>query len=132
MGIQRNASILQKLVNGLMVKAGVYDNSTSDPALNVGILQTVAKMCEQLSEIESVVDETGPIVPPRRVRKLVRVEEVNNPLSTIFDAVKQYKSDELPLWFRPLQAVIEDEQFTSMTINLGDRVEYRISIIAPA
>lgn len=129
--MQENTEAIRQQVTRLKVHAALYDtNPVTSPDLNVNILQDIAQIREQLSEIEIAVDDTAPIVPPRRVRKLVRIEEANNPPApNTFDVTTQYQSDELPLWFRPLQAVIEDDTFTSMTINLGDRVEYRISIV---
>lgn len=131
MKLQNYTETIRKHLAHMKVHAALYDTTpVTSPDLNVSILQDVTHIREQLAEIENAVDDTAPIVPSRRKRKLVRIEEVNTPPSpNVFDVKTQYHSDELPLWFRPLQPVIEDETFTSMTINLGDRVEYRISVV---
>lgn len=73
--------------------------------------------------------DTSPLVKPTRHKQVVRIQEVNNPPSSLFDTTVEYPSDELPEWFAPLQSIVEDDTFTSMTINLGDKVAYHISIV---
>lgn len=75
------------------------------------------------------MEDTSPLVPSTRHHQTVRIEEINNPPSTLFDTTVEYPSDNLPEWFKPLQAIVEDDTFTSMDINLGDRVRYHISIV---
>jgi|GEM_PF-2633696 len=72
--------------------------------------------------------ETAPFVNPRRVIRNIRIQERNNPPSLTFDVDVVYASDALPLWFAGLQSIVEDETFTDMTINLGDKVRYHLSI----
>lgn len=73
--------------------------------------------------------DTSPLVKPTRHKQIIRIQEINNPPSSLFDTIAEYPSDELPEWFAPLQSIVEDDTFTSMTINLGDKVAYHISIV---
>lgn len=73
--------------------------------------------------------DTSPLVKPTRHKQTVRIQEVNTPPSSLFDTTVEYPSDELPEWFAPLQSIVEDDTFTSMDINLGERVRYHISIV---
>ena len=73
--------------------------------------------------------DTSPLVKPTRHKQTVRIQEVNTPPSSFFDTTREYPSDELPEWFAPLRSIVEDDTFTSMTINLGDKVAYHISIV---
>ena len=73
--------------------------------------------------------DTSPMIPSKRHKKLVRIQEVNTPPSTLFDTTVEYLSDELPEWFAPLQPIVEDETFTKMIINLGEKVRYHITAI---
>jgi hypothetical protein len=73
--------------------------------------------------------DTSPLVKPTRHKQTVRIQEVNTPPSTLFDVTVEYPSDDLPEWFKPLQSIVEDDTFTSMDINLGERVRYHISIV---
>lgn len=74
--------------------------------------------------------DTSPFVKPTRVKKMVRIQEINDPPApNTFDVTVEYPSDELPEWFQPLQAVLEDETVNSMTINIGNgRVRYEIKL----
>jgi hypothetical protein len=73
--------------------------------------------------------DTSPLVKPTRHKQTVRIQEINNPPSSLFDVTVEYPSDDLPEWFKPLQSIVEDDTFTSMDIHLGDRVCYHISIV---
>lgn len=73
--------------------------------------------------------DTSPLVKPTRHKQTVRIQEINNPPSSLFDTTVEYPSDELPEWFAPLQSIVEDSTFTSMDIHLGDKVTYHISIV---
>jgi hypothetical protein len=72
--------------------------------------------------------DTSPMVKSRRVKRLVRIQEINTPSSELFDTTVEYPSDDLPEWFAGLQSIVEDETFTSMDINLGDKVRYHITL----
>jgi hypothetical protein len=72
--------------------------------------------------------DTSPMVKSRRVKRLVRIQEINTPTSKSFDVTIEYPSDGLPEWFAGLQSIVEDETFTSMDINLGGRVRYHITL----
>lgn len=74
--------------------------------------------------------DTAPFVRSRRIKRKIRIQEENQPKSLTFDVVAEYSSDDLPEWFAPLQAIVEDETFTSMMINLGDRVRYSITLVS--
>lgn len=74
--------------------------------------------------------DTSPMVRSRRIKRLVRIEERNTPPSKIFDVTVEYPSDALPEWFQGLQSIVEDETFTNMVINLGDRVHYHVTIVS--
>jgi len=71
--------------------------------------------------------DTSPMVPSVRHKQTVRIEEKND-IATFFDTTVEYPSDDLPEWFQPLQAIVEDRTFTDMVINLGEGVHYLISI----
>ncbi len=71
------------------------------------------------------------MVKSRRIERQVRIQEKNNPPSELFDITKIYASTDLPEWFAGLQSILEDETFTSMEINLGNRVHYLLSIVGP-
>jgi len=73
--------------------------------------------------------DTSPMIPSSRHKQRVRIQEENKPESSLFDTTVEYDSDDLPEWFKPLQPIVEDDTFTSMTINLGDRTFYHISIV---
>lgn len=73
--------------------------------------------------------DTSPLVKPTRHKQTIRIQEINNPPSSLFDVTVEYPSDKLPEWFAPLQPIVEDSTFTSMDINLGDRVRYHIEIV---
>ena len=73
--------------------------------------------------------DTSPMVQSRRIKRLIRIKEINTPSSLSFDVAVEYPSDDLPEWFAPLQPVLEDETFASMMINLGDKVLYRITVV---
>lgn len=80
--------------------------------------------------------DTSPIFGrARRIKRRIRIEERNDPpMPNTFDVTVEYASDELPEWFAPLQAIVEDETFTSMVITLGPhrlgggKTEYYISL----
>lgn len=74
------------------------------------------------------MEDTAPFIRSRRIKRQIRIEERNIPPSSVFDTTVEYASDQLPEWFAPLQPIVEDETFTSMTINLGGKVQYYISI----
>lgn len=76
--------------------------------------------------------DTSPLVKSRRIKRQIRIQEVNNPPSSLFDITVEYPSDQLPEWFAGLQSIVEDETFTSLEINLGERVRYRIAIASEA
>ena len=69
------------------------------------------------------------MVHARRIKRTIRIEERNTPPSSVFDVTVAYASDALPEWFAGLQSIVEDETFTSMTLKLGEKVEYLISIV---
>jgi hypothetical protein len=75
--------------------------------------------------------DTAPFVISPRFKRVVCIQEVNTPPSSLFDTTVQYESSELPEWFAGLQSIVEDETFTSMIIYLGKKVQYRISVKAP-
>lgn len=72
------------------------------------------------------------MVRARRIKQTIRIEERNHPPSSVFDITVTYPSDALPEWFAPLQPIVEDETFTSMTITLDEKVEYLIGIAPEA
>jgi hypothetical protein len=74
-------------------------------------------------------NDTAPMIKSRRIKRRVRIQEINNPPSSLFDTTVEYPSDALPEWFQGLQSIVEDETFTSMKINLGNRVHYRITLV---
>lgn len=74
--------------------------------------------------------DTSPIVKAKRIKRQVRIEEKNTPSSWLFDVTVEYPSDALPEWFQGLQPIVEDETFTSMIINLGDKVHYHVTIVS--
>lgn len=76
--------------------------------------------------------DTSPMVKTRRIQRQVRIQETNNPPCSLFDTTVEYSSDDLPEWFAPLQAIVEDETFTDMRINLGGRVVYHITLVDEA
>ena len=81
--------------------------------------------------------DTSPFIKSERIKRLVRIQEVNTPPSPSFDITVEYPSDELPEWFAPLQPVIEDATFTSMDIHLGakttpGKVRYHITLVVEA
>jgi hypothetical protein len=63
--------------------------------------------------------DTAPFVISPRFKRVVCIQEVNTPPSSLFDTTVQYESSELPEWFAGLQSIVEDETFTSMIIYLG-------------
>lgn len=74
------------------------------------------------------MEDTSPLVPTTRHKRNIRIEERNIPASpSIFDVTVNYPSDRLPEWFKDLQSVLEDDTFTNMVINLGNRTFYHIS-----
>lgn len=73
--------------------------------------------------------DTSPMIKSMRIKRMIRIEEANTPPSPVFDTCVEYPSYELPEWFSGLQSIVEDETFTSMEINLGDRVKYLISLV---
>ncbi len=74
--------------------------------------------------------DTSPFIRSQRIKRLVRIQEINNPPSFVFDQTVDYPSDALPEWFEGLQSIVEDETFTSMTINIrSGKVQYQISIV---
>jgi hypothetical protein len=76
--------------------------------------------------------DTSPLVKSRRIKRLVRIQEVNNPPSSLFDTTVEYPSDRLPEWFAGLQSIVEDEVFTGMIIYIdGRKVDYHITIVGP-
>jgi hypothetical protein len=129
MELQRNASIILRDAQTLLTQAAEYDNGDQRQA-KADILATLARVRGQLDQIRTVVDDTAPLVKSRRVCKLVRIQEVNTPPSSLFDTTVEYPSDSLPQWFAPLQSIVEDDTFTSASINLGGKVEYRIAIVS--
>lgn len=82
-------------------------------------------------EMVSTAEEkdTAPLVRSRRIKRLVRIEEVNIPPSRLFDTTVEYPSDALPEWFRGLQSIVEDATFTEIHINLGGKVLYHLTIV---
>ena len=75
------------------------------------------------------MEDTSPFVQPTRVKKLVRIQEINDPpMPNTFDVTVAYLSDELPEWFAPLQPVLEDQTVDSMDITIGGgSVRYHIT-----
>ena len=73
-------------------------------------------------------NDTSPFIRSRRIQRIVIIREEGHPPSKLFDTVVTYPSNSLPEWFAPLQPIVEDETFTSMVINLGGAVYYKISI----
>lgn len=73
--------------------------------------------------------DTSPMIKSRRIKRMIRIEEENNPPSSVFDTCVEYPSYDLPEWFQGLQSIVEDETFTSMEISLGERVKYRITLV---
>ena len=68
-------------------------------------------------------------VPSERVNRLVYLSEINTPPApNSFDVDLIYASYNLPDWFSCLQPIVEDKTFTSLTIRLGDKTRYEISI----
>lgn len=45
---------------------------------------------------------------------MVRIQEINNPASSLFDITVQYHTDALPEWFAGLQSILEEDTFTRM------------------
>lgn len=75
--------------------------------------------------------DTSPLVKARRIKRMIHIQEINNPPSKLFDMTMSYPSDSLPEWFAPLASIVEDETFSSMDIVLGaGKVRYHI-MIAP-
>ena len=76
------------------------------------------------------MEDTSPLVPPVRRKRIVTIQEINDPPSpTIFDTTVTYPSDALPEWFRPLQPVLEDLTVDCMTFVLGGgRVRYHLTV----
>lgn len=73
--------------------------------------------------------DTSPMVPSQRVKKLVQITE-HNRITRSLNTNVEYESDNLPSWFAPLQAVVEDTTFTSMAIILGNGdVQYIITAV---
>jgi hypothetical protein len=72
--------------------------------------------------------DTSPLVPSRRIKRHICIEERNDPPISLFDTTVVYASDHLPEWFAPLQPIVEDETFTKMLINLGGKTFYHLSI----
>jgi hypothetical protein len=75
--------------------------------------------------------DTSPMVKTRRIERQVRIQEINNPPTALFDVAVEYPSTDLPEWFEGLQSIVEDETFTSLEINLGGKVRYHITIVGP-
>lgn len=75
--------------------------------------------------------DTSPFVRSQRIERMIIIKEENNPPSDTFDVTVTYPSTDLPEWFAPLQPIVEDETFTSMTIDLGGRTCYKISVEGP-
>ncbi len=73
--------------------------------------------------------DLSPMVKAKRIKRMIRIQEINTPPSSLFDVTVEYPSDGLPDWFAPLQPIVEDETFSSMSINLGGKVYYRITIV---
>ena len=72
--------------------------------------------------------DTSPLVKSRRTKRQIQIEERNDPPTALFDITVVYPSDDLPEWFRGLQSIVEDETFTKMLINLGNKTYYHITI----
>jgi hypothetical protein len=73
--------------------------------------------------------DLSPMIVTRRIKRMVQIREMNHPPSSLFDVTVQYPSIALPDWFKGLQSIVEDETFTTMTINLGGRTYYRLTIV---
>lgn len=73
--------------------------------------------------------DTSPMIRSKRIKRMIQIEERNTPPSALFDRTVEYPSDGLPEWFQGLQSIVEDETFTGMEINLGNKVRYLISIV---
>ena len=71
--------------------------------------------------------DTSPFIKSQRIKRNIHIQEINTPPSSLFDTHVNYPSDELPEWFAPLQPIVEDETFTSLSINLGTRVQYLVT-----
>lgn len=84
-------------------------------------------MRAELREANQETDEesTAPMVPPRRYKRQVRITEQNDVMVSM-DTSKVYPSDDLPDWFKPLCAIIEDADVEEVIINLHD-VHYLIT-----
>jgi hypothetical protein len=74
--------------------------------------------------------DTSPMIRSRRIERSICIEERNEPpMPNTFDVKVTYKSTMLPEWFQGLQAIVEDETFTSLMISLGNgRVRYHVTI----
>lgn len=74
--------------------------------------------------------DTSPFVQPTRIKRQVRIQEINNPPApNTFDTTVEYPSDGLPKWFAPLQPVLEDRTVDSMEIVIGGgKVRYKITV----
>jgi hypothetical protein len=73
--------------------------------------------------------DTSPMVQSRRIKRQIRIQETNHSSSSLFDTTVEYPSNDLPEWFAPLQAIVEDETFTDLRINLGGRVQYHVTLV---
>ena len=73
--------------------------------------------------------DTAPFIRSRRIKRLIRIQEQNTPPVSLFDVTVEHPSDQLPEWFAPLQPIVEDETFTDMHINLGQKTHYHLSIV---
>jgi hypothetical protein len=93
--------------------------------------QSVARTESEKLMAENKKD-TSPLVKARRIKRQVRIQEINNPPSSLFDVTVEYPSDGLPEWFKGLQSIVEDEVFTGMIIYIdGRKVDYHITIVGP-
>jgi hypothetical protein len=115
-------------VNGLIAKC------TDVAVMRKGSLlaaQSVARTESEKLMAENKKD-TSPMVKARRIKRQVRIQEINNPPSSLFDITVEYPSDGLPEWFKGLQSIVEDEVFTGMIIYIaGRKVDYHITIVGP-
>lgn len=75
--------------------------------------------------------DTSPMIKARRIPRQIRIQEINDPPTVLFDRTVEYPTTDLPEWFVGLQSIIEDETFTSLEINLGDKVRYQITVVGP-
>jgi hypothetical protein len=73
--------------------------------------------------------DLSPMIKAKRIKRMIRIQEINTPPASSFDVIVEYPSDGLPEWFAPLQPIVEDETFTTMSINLNEKVYYRITIV---